>query len=495
MTDAGKHGPGRERARNQASDSGRRGGIRRRGFLRASAAAVSLAGFGVAGGTGLTGETLGSVQAGDVPSYADFVPADDRFLSENGAIQVTGVDIESFIEISQAEGSQEFETTPFQLEPLVLGSLFIGAEFSRLDQLGLGEALPIVATGGQPPEDGEIPDFQTDRLTGVGDVAITSGSYDTDTIAAAVEESELTESDTPGIFVGPDPTVGGTQQDQSVAITWSSAYVITGPSVDLVVAAEETAQGQRDRLADQNQGFATQLAAAGASDFTSTRFSPEGEIQVEEPDSFVDYSPIVESQVQGYTHSHVVELENDVWTATTVLSYPSTDAVDVDALSGVGSMADERSLSSDGRFVTVESSYAGLLPSDDPGDGGSEDGSDGGGSDDGTGGDGSGDDGSGDDGSGDNGSGDDGSGDDGSGDDSSGDDGSGDDGSGDDSSGDDGSGDDGSGDDDSGDDGSGGGDGLGPGFGPLSVLAGLGGAGYLLSQRLGGDTGLDDEKR
>ncbi|ERH10449.1 MAG: hypothetical protein J07HX64_02224 [halophilic archaeon J07HX64] len=465
-------------------------------------------GLGAAGGTQLPGGTLGSVQSGDVPSYADFVPADDRFRLDNDTFQVTNVDIESFIEISQSdgEGNLEFETTPFQLEPLILTSFLFSSEVPRLGALGLGEALPIATVGGQVPQDGDVPDPRTDRLTGVGQIAVASGSYDADVIAAAIEESELTESDTPGVFVGPDPTFGGTQQDQSLAITWSSEYVITGPSVELVAAVEETAQGERDRLAEQNQDFATQLAAAGAGELSSTSFSPDGDIQAGGGGSLVDYSPIAESQVQGYTHSHVIGFETGLWSATTALSYPSTDAVDGDALSGVGSMADERSLSSDGRFVTVESSYAGLLPSDDPDDGGSDDGS----GDDGTG-DGGTDDGSGDDGTGGSGS-DDESGDDdagdggsdsGSGDDDAGDsgtdDGSGGDGGSDDGT-DDGSGDNGSGDDDgddnsSGDDGSSGGDGLGPGFGALSAVAGLGGAGYLLSRRLGGDTGPDEENR
>jgi PGF-CTERM protein len=210
------------------------------------------------------------------------------------------------------------------------------------------------------------------------------------------------------------------------------------------------------------------------------------------------YSPVEAAELQGYTQSLTVDLDDAVITVTTAFSHESEAAVDEDVLSAVGSETGESTLSRDGRFVTVESTYPDVVP-DDAGDG-----TDDGGMDDGGGDDGGMDDGGGDDDGMDDGGGDDGGMDDGTGDGS--DDGGGDDGS--DGGGDDGTDDDGGGgdgadggsddgtdegsEDGSDGDGDGSGDGLGPGFGLPSALAGIGGAGYLLSRRLGRATGQDD---
>ncbi len=453
---------------------------RRRGFLRASAGALSLAGLGVSGIGGAYG-----TQAVDTPQYADFVPADNRFSSENGAVGVVSADVPSLIEFFRVESDQQFETPPFQLEPILQLSFLAGFEFSLFQGLGLEGVIPVAAAGGNNPGFGEIAtsELVTDRLTSFGNVTVTSGSYDADGIAAAIEESELTESDVSGVFTGSNPAFGGSQQSEPVAVTWGSGYVISGPAPELVAVAEETVQGETARLSEQNEDFARQVADAGAGSFTSTGFSLEGQLQIDGSDSFVDYSALRESAVQGYTHSHVVNPEESTWNATSVLSYETTDAVDEEALSGMGTEAAESSLSRDGRFVTVESDYSNLLPDGGTDGGGDGTGGDGGG--DGTGGDGGGD-GTGGDGTGGDGGGDDGTGGDG------GDDGTSGDGSGDNETGIDG----GAGDDESGDNetgGDGGDDGFGPGFGPLSVLAGIGGAGYLLSRRLG-DTESGDEQ-
>ncbi|ERH10451.1 MAG: hypothetical protein J07HX64_02226 [halophilic archaeon J07HX64] len=455
-------------------------GLRRRGFLRASAGALSLAGLGVSG----TGGAHGSTQTADIPRYAEFVPTDDRFRSEDGVVGVLSVGVPSLIEFFRIESDQQFETTPFQFEPIAQVSFVVGFEFSLFDGLGLGEAIPVAAAGGTEPGFGDIAisELVTDRITSFGNVTVSSGSYDVDEITAAIEESELTESDSAGIFTGPNPVFGGSQQNQPVAVTWSSEHVITGPEPELVAVAEETVQGQGSRLSEQSEDFARQVADAGAGSFTSTGFSLEGPLQVGESDSFVDYSSLRESAVQGYTHSHVVNPGASTWNGTSVLSYETTDDVDEDALSGVGSAAADSSLSRDGRFVTVESDYSNLLPDSGADDGtDSETGGDSGaddGTDSGTGGDSGADDGT----------------DSGTGGDSGADDGT-DTGTGGDSGADDGTTDGTGGDDDnsSGDNGEGGGDGSGPGFGALSALAGLGGAGYLLSRRLGGAESGDEQ--
>jgi hypothetical protein len=491
MTDLGERTQehGGQSSEATAGD-GRSGGAHsRRGFLRTSAAVVSLAGLGAAGGAGFRGVEA-TAQAADVPSYADFVPADGQFVAENGAVEVGSFDIGTYLEALRTEGDGEgSETVPFQLEPLPLNVFAGSTSFALLEQLGFGGPIPVVSA----PAEEAISDLNTDRVTSIVDVTVYAGSYDTDAIAGTVEESDLTESDTSGVFVGPDPRFGGTQADQVVAVTWTSEYVISGPSVDLVATVDDTAQGQAPRLHEQNETVARQFADAGHGAFTTTSFTSDPPLQVNEDNAQfgIDYSPVETAQLQGYTQSLAVDLDDAVITATTVFSHESEAAVDEDVLSAVGSETGESTLSRDGRFVTVESTYPDVIPEDSgdgtddggAGDGGGDDGTGDGGGDDGTG------DGGGDDGAGDGDGDDDGTGD-GGGDDGS--DGGMDDGADD---GSDGDGDDGGTDDGSDGDGDGGsGDGLGPGFGPLSALTGLGGAGYLLSQRLGADTGADDEQ-
>jgi hypothetical protein len=485
-------------ASGQSTDGDRgSGGIPRRGFLRSSAAVASLGALGV---TGVTPTWGSAVQSGDVPAYADFVPADDQFLSETGVLQFQSIDVDAFVDIitfqeETGDNDNQDETIPFQLSPQPV-SLFTAAfHFSLLNGLGLGEEVPLAGLSGQEPPE-EVPDTRTDRVSVVGDVVFDIGDYDADALVTAVEEAGLTESDTAGVFTGPDPRGGG-NQEQTVAIALSSDYLVAGGNVESVQTVVETARGNGSRLHEQNSDFARLLADTGDGAFVTVRFATGGGPLPTPDGGFlnIDYSPIEQATLQGVAQSNVYDLDAMEVSATTVFSHVSTDDVDESALSGVGASAAERSVSRDGRFVTVESLYTEFPGSD----GGSDDG----GSDDGSGDDGSGDDGSGDggsdDGSGDGGS-DDGSGDgstdDGSGDGGGMDDGSDDDGSGDGSTDDgsgDGSTDDGSGDgtddgDNATDGDGGGGDGFGPGFGVLSAVASLGGAGYLLSQRLSGDT-------
>jgi hypothetical protein len=481
--------PSKESEQHAASrrhrTAGGSGGIRRRGFLRTSAAAVSMAGLGLSGGERLHGVAGATTQTPELPSFVEFVPADISLVGTDGTVTVTSADIQPTLELFTIEegDSNNSQTTPLQFEPLVLTSFLIGLEFSRLGELGLGDALPVVSTASEPPEE-EIPEFPTDRLVSVGDAVVTVGSYDTDEIAAAIEESDLTESDTPGVFVGDDPVFGGTQQDNTVAVTWSPEHVISGPTVELVAAVAETAQGERARLFEQNDDIARQLTDAGAGDMTGTVFSTDGQVQPDTDDDIFDYTPLTESQVQGYTHSLTVDAAGPSVTATTVFSHTSTDNVDEEVLSGVGSEASESTLSRDGRFVTVEALYTEPLSGgDDSGDGsddGSGDESDSGSDDGGTSG------GSDGESEGSDGESDSDDGNDSSADGDGGDGGNSDDGGADEDGGDGGNSDDGGADGDGGDDG---GDGIGPGFGLLSALAGLGGAGYLLSRRLGDDTG------
>ncbi|WP_436902327.1 PGF-CTERM sorting domain-containing protein [Halovenus halobia] len=418
--------------------------LSRRRVLKSSAGALTAAGLGFFSGTT-------AAQMGSVPDYADFVPAgDDRFVLPNGATEFASVDFSRLFELLIAEPNptgESSETVRFQFEPQILAIISTITPFTLFGRLGFGDAIPAATVVNQQEAPDGLPDLLTERVTaistgalGVG-VSVSEGSYDTDALAAAVAESPLTESSTAGVFVGADPRYSDTEQDITIALTWTEEYIIAGPSVDLVATVRETGRGQQPRLHEQNSDVARQLSAAGHGDFSTTSYAIDGEFQINDQNSFlVDYTAIENAQLTGYTQSNSYDLSAGTISATSVFTHPSTSASSESVLSGVGGQADERSVSSDGRFITIETTYQGAVSSDDSTDD-SDDSTDGGSDSGGTDGSESGSDMDG-----------------GSGDDSAGDDGSGDDGS---SSSDDG----------------------GPGFGLVSALTGLGGAGYLLKRR------------
>lgn len=480
----GESPPSKGRSNNETD------GLPRRRFLQTSAAAVAVAGLGLSGSA--------AAQTGSVPGYADFVPDDDRLVLNNGAIRFSSLRLEAYFELlatvqnnEQQNNGQETETTPFQFEPQALSIFGSISAFALYGELNIEEQI-IGAALSQTQEQvnpEEFPDDSpTDQVLAISlprtenqvasfGAQISIGSYDADSIATAVEESGFTESDTDGIFVGSDPRIGGTQTDAEVAIAWSSEYVISARSVDLVGTIEAAAQGQSPRLYEQNDTVARQLSGAGGGDFQTTYISRSGELQLSQADQAfnIDYSPVQDAQIQGYTGSFSYDIETGTASAITVFSHPSAGAVDQSAFSSVGTSegAANRNLSISGRFVTIETSYEvpnldgddGSDGGDDGSDSGSDDGGDGSdsGSDDGT-------DGS-DSGSDDSGDGSNGDSDDGDMDNN-------------DSSGDGDGGSDSNDDTDSESDDSESSDDSGPGFGILSAVTGLGGAGYILKRRL-----------
>jgi hypothetical protein len=442
---------------------------------------------------------------GSVPGYADYVPAEvEEIVLQNGSVELASVNLTRLFELLVASSDQEeeegdSEAARLQFEPQVLGIFSAVTPLSLYDQIGLGDVLPAAAAGSQQSAPEEVPDLMTDRITSVSTtamgsgIAVATGSYDPGALASALDQGPLEPSDTSGVYVGDDPRFGGTQQDVQVAVTWSDQYIISGPSVALVTTIAATGAGNRPRLHEQNGDLARQLSAAGNGPFTTTSYSPSGTLQINQENTFfVDYSPIENVTLKGYSQSTTTDLAAGEINAISTFNHPSSGDASESALSGVGEGAAERSVSSDGRYVTIESVYRGEIPAqeDDTSDDSSSDEDSSG---DGTSDDSSSDEDSSGDGTSDDSSSDEDSSGDGSDDSSSDSDSGSTDGSGSesDSSGDDsGSSDDG-GSGGSSDDGSGSSDGGGPGFGLVSALSGLGGAGYLLKQRL--DDGSDGE--
>lgn len=410
--------------------------LSRRRLLKGSAGALTAVGLGLSSAST-------AAQTGSVPAYADFVPSgDDRFVLRNGSTEFASVDFSRLFELLIAGTSptgEASEKVRFQFEPQILVIISTVTPFTLFDRLDLGDAIPAARIVNQEEAPDELPDLLTERVTaistgalGVG-VSVSEGSYDTDALATAVEESPLTESSTAGVFVGDDPRYSDSAEDIKIALTWTEDSIIAGPSVDLVTTVRETGRGEQPRLHEQNSDVARQLSAAGHGDFSTTSYAIDGDFRINQQNTFlVDYTPIEEAQLTGYTQSNSYDLSAGTISATSVLTHPSTSAASESALSGVGGQADDRSVSSDGRFITVESIYQGAVPTEESTDD----------SDDST--------------------------DDGSDSDAGSTDGSESDSETDDNSGGDGS--------ESADDG-------GPGFGLVSALTGLGGAGYLLKRR------------
>lgn len=477
MSESHGESPPSENGPNNETDD-----LPRRRFLQTSVAAVTAAGLGLSGSA--------AAQMGSVPRYADFVPDDDRFVLNNSAIRFSGLDLQAYFDLlaTTADNDQqngESETIPFQFEPQLSAILGSTSAFVLYGELEIEQSIlgATLAENESQPDPADFPDDSpTDQMVAISlpraenqvasfGAQVSLGSYDADSIATAVEESDYTESDIDGIFVGSDPRVGGTQSDAEVAIAWSSEYVISARSPELVQTIEAAGQGQSPRLYEQNDAVARQLSGAGGGDFQTTYISRSGELQLSRADQAfnIDYSPVQNGQIQGYSGSFSYDIEAGTASAVTVFSHPSAGAVDQSAFSSVGTSGDatNRNLSTSGRFVTIEASYQ--LPSFDGSDDGSDDGTDDG-SDDGT--DSSSDDSSSDD-----------STDDSTSDDSTSDDSTSDDSSSD-SDSDSGSTDGSDSESDSSDDGgSSSSDDGGPGFGLVSALTGLGGAGYLLKRR------------
>ncbi len=438
----------------------------RRRLLQTSAGVLAV-------GLGATGS--GTAQIGSVPGYADYVPAEvDEIVLQDGSVELASVDLRALFELliassDQQEEEGDSEAVRLQFEPQVLGIFSAVTPLSLYEQVGLSDVLPAAAAGSQQSAPEEVPDLMTDRITSLSTTtagagaAVATGSYDPGAVGSALDDGPLEPSDTTGVYVGDDPRFGGTQQDVQLAVAWSDQHIITGPSVDLVTTIAATGMGNRPRLHEQNGDLARQLSTAGNGPFTTTSYSPSGTLQINQQNTFfVDYSPLENATLKGYTQSNRTDLAAGEISAVSVFNHPTAGDASESSLSGVGEGADERSASTDGRYVTIEAVYRGEIPAqeDDSSsdDSSSDDSTDDSSSDDST-----------DDGTDSTDDGTDSTDD--STDDSSSDSDSGStDGS---ESESDGSGDDGSASSDDG----------GPGFGLVSALTGLGGAGYLLKRR------------
>lgn len=440
----------------------------RRRFLRATAVGASAIGTA----TAVTGSSAAtSWQTGDVPAYADWVPAVDDVRSETGNLEVGHLEIDPLLELFALDDGEDDDEEEDEDPSLVVESFTIPAfvavfEWPFLSQLGLDE--PVL--GGNPDEElesGELLGGPAETQTIIGsDTSVYLGEFDTDAIAAAVDEQDFEEVED-GIFQIEEAGV-------SQVIAWGEEYVLFGMDPDRIARVREAGTGDRDSWPDVEPDLSTILARGSGGDFIFTRYAFEDELTIQDEDVELfgfDYSPV--ETAKGYTQSARFDLDEQTFEATMALVYASEDRIDTGRLDPIGAGATDRDLTVDGRFVTIQMLFTEQFPggidrADFDGREDTDDQQDDDGTDD------------------ENGTGDD---TDGTGDDT--------DGSDDDTDGTDddtdGTGDDGTGDDetededtqqtddeeinDSDDDGA--------GFGVMAALSGVGGAAYVLSRRLG----------
>ena len=350
-------------------DGDERLGVHRRGFLQASAATVSLAGIAGAGVATRFGSS--GMQAAAIPDYADWVPADDAFLRDDGTVFVAGLDVTAFLEFlasdAQDDGGDddESEAQPFPLESVIQPFLSIIFDASFLEQLGLASPIVGQSLNADNPEDIET-DAPADQFVAMGDTTVYLGSFDTDAITSAAESAGLTDEGD-GVY---------TNDQGSVALAWDSEWVVTSSDPELVRTTIAAGTGQETRRYEVSDDFGELLSRAGQGDFVSAQLAREPTLTFSETDGDffnIDYSAIQETGIQGYAQSSVYDTNERRIDTTLTVSYESEDSVDTDALAAVGAEASQRSSSRDGRFVTLQFRYT---ESDFISGGGTDDGTD-----------------------------------------------------------------------------------------------------------------------
>lgn len=437
----------------------------RRQFLRASAAVVPLVGAGTS--VGATNRRLAqtrTLQQQGVPGYADWIPADDIILDENDEVTVGSFDVRAMLETFAADdegGDESDEPTPLPIEGFFFNVLAAAFGWGSLDEVGLSE--PIIGQESRAAtENPSLDGVPADRQTSVGDTSVYTGSFDTDEFETIVEDEAFAETDSPGVYRF--ETFFGEE-----FVTWEEGYVAVSSTLEELQAVVAAGTGDAASRHRESTDLEQLLASGGQGDFVFARFTEAESLtfdQEGEDDFFqLDYSPL--EGVQGYAHSNWVDIEAEQLDAVTVAGFASEDGIDMDRLGQIGADATQQDISRNGRFVTIETRYEGEALTGTPDD------------------DTSGDDNTTDDASDDDTGDDDTSSDDTTDDDTDGDDNTTDGETGDDDTSDDDAGDEEmDGNDTSGDD-TGGDDADGAGFGVIAALSSIGGAGYMLSRRLG----------
>lgn len=339
----------------------------RRSILRA-AAAVALAGATGAGNTTAGVASATPVQNGEVPDYADWYPDDDYFLEQWDELAIGSLEVDAMLELAAFdEGEVEAYLgadpvpVPLQLEPSALTTVVAAFTVSQdLVPLGLDE--PLL---GQPANralaDPRTTDAPADRFAFFDYVSVFTGSFDADAVESAVTLAGFQPSDRDGVSV---------DRETGRALSWSEDHFVLGETVEEVGMVLDAGRGDATSRHETDDDFARLLSAGGHGQFTFTARStadPLSADRVNEEFVEVHYAPF--QGAQGYAQSNdwtvpdpdadaAVDPEETVVEARTTVGYATEDRVDRDRLSAIGERASDRTATSDGRFVTVESAYS-----------------------------------------------------------------------------------------------------------------------------------------
>lgn len=402
----------------------------RRQFLQSSAVYLGAAGVVGAG----IGQQPAAAQEGNVPAFAEWIPEGDTMLNQQGEIDIGTYTFETQLELF-GEVSTRGDTL-LQLEPYIYTSSMAGL-WQALTQIDLAEPVFGSLVEAESVEEVDPSSIPVERHTLIGRTSVYTGPFETDTIAETVQSSDAEETEYDGIY----------EYSNQAVIAWGEDYLIQGDnqSIEQVAAIRNTGDGDQQPRYESTAELEALLTAVDHSGQTLLRLTDDGTLSTDQYSESIDHSPL--AGATSYIGTLDYDSETTEFDATTVIQYPEEGSIDTDQIAEMVTSEISRELTTEGQTVRVTALYnrddIGYSPDDGDDDGDDTDGE------------------------------------------QDGDDGM-DDGGSDGQNGTDDQGMDGSEANESEDD-SDSSDGSGPGFGILSAVSGLGGAGYLLSRRLDDD--------
>lgn len=329
----------------------------RRTFLRSSA--VAACGLGVAS----TANALPTTQT-DIPEYADWI--DDEVLRESNPDSADGVvciDVETTIDLL------EFSTGQDQDENLILDAPpsalpYVAASFlaafswnATLSQWGIAKhVLGAERIFNQENSTVEVnPDtVPSDRHLVYGNPSVYLGSYDTDAIETAVEETDgVEESDTAGIYRG------ATSFDEAWFFTWSEDVVIVADEIESIERIQAAGNGERPRRHEEDPTFARLLRNGGDRELVELSRNESGQAQYSQVDlEGIDTTPY-EDDLFGFVAGNDIDIAGTEIDATVGIVHTALDDIDKADIERLGADATERDERRDGRFVAVTMTFSG----------------------------------------------------------------------------------------------------------------------------------------
>ena len=303
-------------------------------------------------------EYEGSIDAGELPSYASLLPDFGRSEYFYGAI-----DIETMIALLEDEDVQSGEepTDPLIVNPAVVALLSrygltvlsqspAASAYSSHDETPDGEAAFVYVNGiyaiqGEYDRDGLETSLEEDGydVREAGDAYTIYGHEETDSVVGVTDE----------VFAFPKPNAGGSEFDPVAAVR----------------RTVETAVGRREPKHATDDEFEWLLRAGSNSGITTGIYTDADEFDAAYlgTDQSSDETDSLESEYAAFegangAQQHLALEDDDGARAGAIVTYADEDRVDVDRLeSSLGTDADSVDLIRDGTAVSVDAEYSGDL--------------------------------------------------------------------------------------------------------------------------------------